>query len=223
MGRRQTRIRARELWQQGWLIEEISSELGVKIDTLQTWVRDIEFTEEQEAFLAETKPEWYKRYRRGLPNKQRGLKRRLAYQEAGREKAKEGSLLHLMATMLYWGEGSKSINDMGFVNTDPHMLKLYMRFLREEMKVENEIIRITVIHHTTDEQEIARMIQYWLDWLELPATTKVFTQLKIGTTSRKKRYINGMCVISVHRTELVQQIFGAIQEYVGIDKPEWGK
>jgi hypothetical protein len=103
------------------------------------------------------------------------------------------------------------------------MLKLFMRFLREEMKVENEIIRITVIHHTSDEQEIIRMIQYWLDWLELPSTTKVFTQLKIGTTSRKKRYVNGMCVISVHRTELVQHIFGAIQEYVGIDKPEWGK
>jgi len=31
----------------------------------------------------------------------------------------------------------------------------------------------------------------------------------------------GTCEIAIHETRLVQQVFGAIQEYTGIDKPEW--
>lgn len=49
--------------------------------------------------------------------------------------------------MLYWAEGSKDRNTFYFVNSDANMLRLCMRFLREEMAVGEDdfTIRFTVI------------------------------------------------------------------------------
>jgi hypothetical protein len=221
--KRQRRLKARELKLQGWKNIDIAEELGVTAGTVSNWTSDIKLTPEQEEAMAIENPTWLKRYKYGQKIRQTALDKRMLYQDAGREKAREGSLLHLMATMLYWGEGTKARSDLSLINSDPYMLKLFIRFLRIEMAVPDDKIRISIQHHTTDEKDIARIIQYWLEWLELPLSTTVSTQLKIGTSSRKKRYINGFCTISVGSVEIVQQIFGAIQEYIGIDKPQWGK
>jgi hypothetical protein len=153
----------------------------------------------------------------------RGLPTRLKYQEIGREAAKKTSILHLMGSMLYWGEGTKNGRNMRFGNTDPYMLKLFMRFLREEFNVPDEKFRLSIQTHFADETEWERIRLYWLEWLNLPPETKATVRLKIGTQSRKNRYENGICSIEVYSTEIVQQIFGAIQEYANFEKPEWLK
>ena len=156
------------------------------------------------------------------PQNQALLTRR-KYQAIGRDTAKGGSILHLIGSMLYWGEGAKNGKTMSFVNTDPYMLKLFMRFLREEFNIPDEKIRIRILSHSTDEKEWERIKQYWLELLNLPPETNAKVSLKIGTQSRKNRYENGICSIEVYSTEIVQQIFGAIQEYANFEKPEWLK
>src|SRR5688500_3339317 len=93
----------------------------------------------------------------------RGLPSRLKNQEIGREAAKDGNVLHLMGSMLYWGEGAKSGKSMRFINTDPYMLKLFMRFLREGFNVPDDKIRLRIMSHSTDEKEWERIKQYWLE------------------------------------------------------------
>jgi hypothetical protein len=44
---------------------------------------------------------------------------------------------------------------------------------------------------------------------------------KQGSDKSRNVLPYGVCAIRVHRTRAVQHIFGAIQEYAGIDKPEW--
>jgi hypothetical protein len=148
---------------------------------------------------------------------------RLKYQAIGRETAKSGHVLHLMGSMLYWGEGAKDGQSMIFGNSDPYMLKLFMRFLREEFNVPDEKFRLNIQTHSTDKEEWERIRLYWLELLNLPPETKATVRLKIGTQSRKNRYPNGFCTIGVYSVQLVQQIFGAIQEYANFEKPEWLK
>lgn len=148
--------------------------------------------------------------------------RRMDYQEAGREKARNFTPLHLMGCMLYWGEGTKSPRSMELVNTDRHMLRLFIRFLREELNIQDEIIKLKVQAHTNDEEEIEKIKQFWLDWLELAPTCKIYyTEKKSNSDYRKNRYEYGMCTICVYRVAVVQQIFGAIQEYIGFENSKW--
>lgn len=148
--------------------------------------------------------------------------RYLTYQEKGRAKARQGSLLHLTGCMLYWGEGSKSRRGICFVNSDPNMMKLFIKFLREELCVTDSIITIRIQCHSTIPSKIEAIEDYWLDFLELPYSCLRKTTIKKGnTTVKHKNYENGFCVIFVHRVELVQHILGAIQEYSGFDNPKW--
>ncbi len=130
-------------------------------------------------------------------------------------------MLHAIACMLYWAEGAKKRNIVYFVNSDPHMLNLFMRFLREETTVEDSAIRIHIHCHTHDPLEIERIERYWLDLLDLPNSCLRKTQIKKGSTTRKNRLEHGVCGIRVNSTELAQQIYGAIQEYGGFENPDW--
>lgn len=223
MAKPEKRKRARELRQQGWKVKDIAKELDVRRETASRWCLDIRLTPEQIAELAKDNPRWLAQHEAAQQTKQEALKQRLAYQEAGREHARTGSDLHFMGCILYWAEGAKSRNNLKFVNTDHNMLKLFMRFLRLEFELEDKDFYLNIMHHTTDEVEIGRIEHFWRDWLNLSFDCGVNMQLKKGTNSRKARYENGICSISVNNTEILQHIFGAIQEYLGFDNPGWVK
>jgi hypothetical protein len=124
--------------------------------------------------------------------------------------------------MLYWAEGSKHKNVLGFVNADPNMLVVYLHFLREEMQLDEKLATIYVQCHTLDKEQIEANEQYWLNLLKLPVTNLRKTRFKRGNPNTKHNiYQNGFCVINVARTELVHHIFGAIQEYANFDNPDW--
>jgi transcriptional regulator with XRE-family HTH domain len=222
MSKPEERKRARELRQEGWAIHEIAKELKIRKETVSKWLRDIELTEDMKAKMKERNPHWESQQKGAQVNKEKAYELRINYQEAGRNKAQEGSFLHLIGSMLYWAEGAKDRTALRFINTDANMLKLFMRFLREEMNVEDEFIGLQVLHHTTDENEITRIRKYWLECLELPSSTRVSMYVKVGTTSRKKRYDNGICAIEVGSVKVLQHIYGAIQEYIGFEQPKWG-
>lgn len=223
MAKPEKRKRARELRRQGWKIIDIAKELDVRRETASRWCLDIELSPEQVAALGEEDPQWLTRHEAAQKTKKEALAQRLAYQEAGRERARQGSDLHLLGCMLYWGEGAKARNHLQFINTDSHMLKLFMRFLRDEFQIRDKEIYLTIMHHTSDEDEINRIEAYWLDWLSLSSECGINMQLKKGTESRKMRYQNGICSIAISNTEILQHIFGAIQEYIGFDNPDWAK
>jgi hypothetical protein len=149
------------------------------------------------------------------------LQIREAYQQAGRAKAREMRPLHLTGCMLYWAEGAKSRNSLYFVNSDPNMLLLFMRFLREEMQVKDTEIVMYVHCHTPDEHEVKRIGGYWLNLLNLRSECLKKVFFKQGSKTRHKILTNGVCTLRVYKSEVIQHIYGAIQEYGGFDHPEW--
>lgn len=153
-------------------------------------------------------------------NQEKFRELRISYQEAGRLKAREGRPLHLAGCMLYWAEGSKERNRFEFVNADPYMMRLFIRFLREEMEIDEAIINIRVHCHSNDPDEKQRTGEYWAQLLGLPLTSLRRMYHKQGGEVREK-LPNGVCGIRVESTELVQHIYGAIQEYGGFENPAW--
>jgi len=127
--------------------------------------------------------------------------------------------------MLYWAEGAKGRNSALFVNSDPEMVRFFVGFLRTCFGVEDNSIRLDCnlfADHIERQQEIE---QFWLDTLELPpsclrkSTVNVYS--KYSKKLRKNRLPYGTIRVCVHSTEIVQSIYGAIQEYGGFERPEW--
>ncbi len=124
--------------------------------------------------------------------------------------------------MLYWAEGAKERNEIYFVNSDANMIRMFMRFLREELFVPDEDISLYIHCHYYDLAEQRRIEQYWVILLGLQDACLRKTQVKKGSDTRKNILVNGVCGVRVARsTRLAQHIFGAIQEYAGFDNPAW--
>lgn len=126
-----------------------------------------------------------------------------------------------MGCMLFWAEGAKKRNRIQFSNSDPNMILLFMRFLRDELNVQDSEFSIHIHCHDEAVSEIHRIESYWLDLLKLPASSLMKTYIKDGSDSRMNVLENGVCSIYVYRTDLTMMLFGAIQEYGGFDNPDW--
>jgi hypothetical protein len=71
--------------------------------------------------------------------------------------------------MLYWAEGAKSRNFVASANSDPHMMTLFLRFLRDCYGVTDDRVALAVNCHVNNglsapTQEYAGMERpEWLD------------------------------------------------------------
>lgn len=127
--------------------------------------------------------------------------------------------------MLYWAEGAKSRNTIGFTNSDPQMLLLFRRFLTEAMAIERDEILLAINVYTNNGLTLEEIERYWLNLLGLPATSarKHMTNHMPTSSSGRARHKlpYGVCTLRVHSTWMLHHIYGAIQEYAGFDEPAW--
>lgn len=125
--------------------------------------------------------------------------------------------------MLYWGEGTKDRNACRFTNSDPVMVRFFVRFLRECFGVDDARIRVTC--HLYDDHDVASVEAFWLEALDLPAeclTPSVMNKVSSASSGKRVRVLeHGTCRVMVNSTELVQKIYGAIQEYCGSTDTRW--
>lgn len=130
----------------GRSIREIAI-LGVSKGSVSLWVRDIDLTQQQQGDLLAAAAERRKAGNRAW--RQQRLATRRSFQSNGAQVAVgEAFSLHLAGCMLYWAEGAKDRNQLSFANSDPTMVTLFVRFLRECFDVPNERIRLRCAYYT---------------------------------------------------------------------------
>jgi len=127
--------------------------------------------------------------------------------------------------MLYWAEGSRSRNAVVFTNSDPAMVRFMAAFLQRYYLVPDEAFTVTCnlfADHIERQQQIE---QFWLDTLGLPASCLRKSTVNVYSKhSKKKRCTKlpyGTVRVCVHSTQIVQSIYGSIQEYGGFERLEW--
>jgi hypothetical protein len=127
--------------------------------------------------------------------------------------------------MLYWAEGAKSRTAIQFCNSDPAMVALFVEFLRSCYEAPVEAIGVRAHLYADHEAEQKRIEEFWLSVARLPPSClRRSTVNRVSRSSKGKRVGRlpyGTCRITLHRAEVVQSIFGAIQEYGGFERPEW--
>jgi hypothetical protein len=105
------------------------------------------------------------------------------------------------------------------------MVDFFRKFLVEALGIAPEDIHLSINLYANNGMTIEQIEKYWLDLLELPKSSAQSHILNHTPTSSSGRARNklpyGVARLSVHKTEKVQHVYGAIQEYVGFGEPAW--
>jgi len=208
--------------------KRIAACLGVSPSSAYAWTSDIELTEEQKAAnlrgpRGPRNPDEVRKRARAWAARCR--QRRAASQQEGRAAARCGDPLHLAGCMLYWAEGGKRRNAIQFTNSDPRMVAFFRTFLVTALGIASEDIHLSINVYTNNGMSIDQIEKYWLDLLELPKSSARGHVLNHTPTSSSGRATNklpyGVARLSVHQTDKIQHVYGAIQEYAEFDEPAW--
>jgi transposase-like protein len=220
------RTEARRLrGEQGMALRAIAEQLGVSKASVSLWVRDIALTPEQEAALLAKNPVRNGQLLGMRVRRERCREQRIAAQQHGRELARRCDPDHIAGCMLYWAEGSKARNVAQLVNADADLLQKFLVFLRACYDVPDDRVALSVNCFLGNGLSLEEIQEWWLTRLGLPATClrKAVVNRPSSASKLRKGHVlpHGTGRISVHSTFIVQSIYGAIQEYAGIERPEW--
>ena len=210
---------------EGLPIKEIARRLRVSTSSVSLWVRDIELTEEQRRRLLAMNPAYNRQLLGQSVWTEECRRRRREYQDEGATTAQAGEPLHVAGCMLYWAEGSKQRNAVRFSNSDPDLVKVFVRFLRTYFHICDQDIRVTCNLFADHEGRQLEIEQFWLDTLGLARTSLCKSTVNVYSRHTQRKRLNklpyGTCRVAVSRTAIVQHIYGAIQEYAGFTRDDW--
>jgi predicted transcriptional regulator len=128
--------------EQGLSIVVIAEMLDVSKSSVHRWVDGIGLTEDQLRRLADTPGRRQNRsaLATGRSDEHRRLRR--IWQQEGACLADSGNRLFREGCMLYWAEGTKSRHHVALSNSDPELIRHFMRFLRACFAVRNRDMKI---------------------------------------------------------------------------------
>lgn len=208
------------LRKQGISIIKIAKQLGVAKSSVSAWTRGVTLTDEQkEILLKRTISD-----EQALAHSNTFRIRRQNYQDKGKTQIKNNDPLYIAGCMLYWGEGTKNTNLCQMVNSELPMLLVFKSFLQKFFYVNEENIKVN-INAYTDFHSQKEIETYWIKGLGLPKSSlKNCIWNQYPSSSKKKNTKKsewGTCTLTVCSTEIVQEIFGAIQEFGQFINEKW--
>jgi hypothetical protein len=104
------------------------------------------------------------------------------------------------------------------------MMRLFLPFLRECCSVGDDRIRLSINCFLGNGQTLGEIEAWWLKELELPRESlrkSIVNRPSRASKGVHRPLVHGTARLTVHSTRLAQSIYGAIQEYAGIERPEW--
>lgn len=214
------RLEARKLRGKGVSIKRIARELKVARSSVGHWVRDIVLTEEQLVLLKQSE----------LNGKEKGRLKAAIIKKEKRKSIKEdfnslGKMhipslnrheLLLVGLALYWAEGSKcdQTRRVEFCNSDPTMIKLFIKWLMDCFEVKREDLRGIVGINQIHTFRVEQVRRYWLDISGIPL--EQFRKTSLKKAKRRKVYDNmnthfgTLCIRLAKSTNLYYKIMGLI-------------
>lgn len=124
------------------------------------------------------------------------------------------SKLKLLGTTLYWAEGYKTEKSKGidFANSDPKMIALFLRFLREVCHVDENRIKILLYSH--DGALVNEQLNYWSNLLTIPISnfSKPYIAKTDKTLEKKRKMQYGLVHLRYADKKLLFCVLGWIEE-----------
>jgi len=215
------KAKAIELRKKGFSYSEILKKVHVSQSSLSLWLHNVNLNNKHKLRLIE----------KGVVARKLGsaaLKRtRVVRTKEIIEKSKSEikkitqNDLMLIGISLYWAEGGKQkehnpSKEVVFSNSDPVMVKIYLKWLEKCLKIPSSKIVFETYIHETHKKSIAELSKYWSNVTEFPLSKfgKVYYKKNKVHSIRKNRGpdYSGVLRISVRKsTDLNRKIKGWIE------------
>ncbi|MFC1710378.1 hypothetical protein ACFL0F_01825 [Patescibacteria group bacterium] len=190
MAKPKEKKKARALRRGGESIKVIAKEIGISPGTASLWCRDIVLTPKQIRELERRakdpfygrRLEYVKEQQRIKNNKIIALKEQ-GIKEVGTLSKRE---MFLVGIALYWAEGFKKDSQAGFASSDPEMIRIFIKWLKDNLgySIGDLSLRVTLnISHKHRTKEIQN---YWSDVAGIPL--KSFQKSYYQKVKWKKEY-----------------------------------
>ena len=136
-----------------------------------------------------------------------------AYQEMSQKIKKLSSReLFLAGLFLYWAEGSKTTNAaIGFTNTNPNMLKFYIRWLKL-LGVKQNQLRVSL--HLYSDMNIKEREKYWSKELSISLSQfrkSYIKDSKFSSITYRNGFGHGTCSVTVGGARLHEKVLMGIK------------
>ena len=129
-----------------------------------------------------------------------------------RDLSQKEKSLKLAGVMLYWAEGAKGGGTVKFVNSDPAMIKLFLRFLREVCGIYED--RLKLLIHLYPDQDAGTLKEFWSSVTGVPENNFYRSYVHIGKTGTyKNKSLYGTLAVNYSDKKLLTQIIFWIKEY----------
>jgi len=187
----------RELRRLGLTYSEIRAVVPAPKGTLSNWCRSIQLTREQIAAIEARTPS-----QAGVPRDSQWRRRIEIERIVERARESAGALIHdptwTAGVAVYWAEGAKTDRRLAVANSDPRLLRVFMRWVATYLNPTPRYSAAVNLHANNDESAARG---YWSRELGLDLGDFTKTHVKAeGTGHRKNHLAFGVCRVSLRRS-----------------------
>ena len=194
---------ARRLRASGMTMPDIAAELGVSKSSVSLWVRDVPV------------PEMQRRRTRSHTVHPAAVRRQAEIAEMNERGVEHLGRLQEQAFLaagvaLYAGEGTKRGGAIGFANTNPEMVLLFVRWLRRYFEIDESRMRAVVYLH--EELDLDEATAFWSDCLSIPLAQFLTPHIVRRTaTVRKSRHERGCVTVKYSCSRTHREVMGLVR------------
>lgn len=216
MARFKDHEKALNLRKQGMSYSQIKKILKISKSTLSNWLNKYPLSKERIRELRDKNEMRIEKYRETMKQKKEKrlkefyeIQKRIILPLSKRE-------LFIAGLFLYWGEGSKgNMTRASLSNTDPAMLKFFIRWITECLDVPKEKLKIHIQLYA--DMDIAKEIDFWSRTLNIPRQQFIKPYIKKSLITRinhKGGFGHGTCNVNIGNARLSESIMMAIKAII---------
>lgn len=169
----------------GFSMSEIQKKVGVGYGSVFRYIRNIQI-------LPSFIEEWHSK-------KASSIKRKKIGEQHAKERV-EKDIFHisdkeklLLLTALYWGEGSK--REMSLINSDSDLIRIYLKGVRDLLKITNDRIQINIRIFEDLDKNIC--LKYWSKITKIEINK--FSKIELIKGRKKGKLSYGMCRVRIRK------------------------
>ena len=192
MSKHSLKTKAQNMRRKGRTYSEILKHVPVAKSTLSSWLHEVGLSKSQKQRITEKRKQAQMKGAAAQKNKRISRQSFLIEEGFNEVKSISNRELLLLGAALYWAEGGKEKEGKpgtgsSFSNSDPKMLALFIKWLKECVNVKNEDISADLYIHESHKHNIEKVLKKWSILLHKPRSFFKFVYLKKNKINTKRK------------------------------------
>lgn len=204
--------RAVSMRRHGASVRDIENRLGIPRSNLSYWFRGVVLSKHHKQLLQKRHEKALIAARKEAVKWHNGQKaarmtdaRRSALESLTRIDQSSNAIIELALSILYLGEGMKKSGMTSMGNSDPLILRFFVRTLNHLYAIPLEAMRCEL--HLRSDQDQKHLVRYWSKTLGIPARNFGKTSLDIRTKGRPTYpHYKGVCIVRCGRVAIQRKL-----------------